>query len=144
MLIIKIQFQIVMVKSNQKSAQLKLSWMVQRMQGEVAQVLPISFETIAAVKVRAVGMDAKRKRHLKTVLLESQIANGWSIQHGSMVTNCCIKLSETSNSKVCTLVMQRVTNTQPRLQIPWGPYISVRCYNMNSVNVNTWRTQLLR
>ena len=60
------------------------------------------------MKVRAVGMDAKRNSHLKTVSLESQIANGWSIQNGSMVTNCYIKLSETSNSKVFTLVKNNI------------------------------------
>jgi hypothetical protein len=67
---------------------------------ELAQIRPISIILIAVVKTGAVGRDAKRKHLPELVSTESRIANGLSIQLGSMVINFFIRLSETSKTKV--------------------------------------------
>ena len=74
--------------------------MVQMMLVDPAQIRPISITTNAVVKAAAVGKDVQRKSHPKIVSMESQIANGLSIQLGSMVINYFIRLSGTLKKKV--------------------------------------------
>ena len=62
---------------------------------EPVQVRPISIITNAAVQAAAAGKDVPRKNPLKTVSMESPIANGCSIKTKSLT-----KLSGTSKYKV--------------------------------------------